>query len=74
MPISKAASVSPRACAMNLLERDGRAARDYARESLSPATRRAYRTDADTFIAWCRARGVDALPAEPEIVASFLTH
>jgi site-specific recombinase XerD len=56
------------------LEQDGRAARGYAPESLSPATRRAYQTDMDAFIGWCRRRGVQWLPAEPEVVAAFLAH
>ena len=68
----KALEVFPNALA--LLRRDGEAARDFARESLSPATRRAYQTDVDAFIGWCRGRGVEALPAEPEVVASFLAH
>ncbi|MGH8515257.1 MAG: site-specific integrase, partial [Gammaproteobacteria bacterium] len=56
------------------LGRDGEAARDYARESLSAATRRAYQTDVGVFIEWCRARQVQPLPAEPEVVAAFLAH
>ena len=56
------------------LEADAEAARDFARESLSPATRRAYRSDIRAFEAWCDARGVLAIPAEPEAVASFLAH
>lgn len=55
------------------LRRDGEAARDFARESLSPATRRAYQTDVDAFTTWCRGRGVQALPAQPEVVASSPT-
>jgi site-specific recombinase XerD len=57
-----------------LLGHDAQAARDYASESLAPATRRAYQTDVDTFLAWCRGRAVEALPAEPEVVAAFLAH
>ncbi len=53
---------------------DAEAARDFARESLSPATRRAYRSDIRAFEAWCDERGVRAIPAEPEAVASFLAH
>jgi len=68
------APVLPEAGALALLEHDGQAARDFARESLSPATRRAYQTDVDTFMTWCRGRGVQALPAEPGIVAGFLAH
>jgi site-specific recombinase XerD len=49
-------------------------AADYAREEKSPATRRAYRSDFRIFEAWCRARGVCALPASPEAVAAFLAH
>ena len=59
---------------LELLTEDRQAARDFARDSLSPATRRAYQTDVDTFIRWCQGRGVDALPAEPEVVAAFLAH
>ena len=44
----------------------------YARERLSPATRRAYRADMRIFEAWCAARGLAALPASPETAASFL--
>ncbi len=47
---------------------------DVARDSLSPATRRAYRGDIRAFEAWCRERGVPAIPAAPEAVASFLAH
>ena len=60
--------------ALALFGHDAQAARDYARESLSPATRRAYQTDVDAFIGWCRGRGVEVLPAEPEVVAAFLAH
>ena len=56
------------------LEADAEAARDFARESLSPATRRAYRTDIRAFEAWCSERGVQGIPAAPETVASFLAH
>ncbi len=56
------------------LESDAQAARDFARESLSPATRLAYRSDIRAFEAWCRERGVLAIPAAPEVVASFLAH
>ncbi len=56
------------------LEADAQAARDFARESLSPATRRAYRGDIRAFEAWCRERGLGAVPAAPEAVASFLAH
>jgi site-specific recombinase XerD len=56
------------------LEVDARAARDFAKESLSPATRRAYRGDIRAFEAWCSERGLGSVPASPEAVASFLAH
>ena len=40
---NEVALVLPEAGALALLEHDGQAARDYARESLAPATRRVYR-------------------------------
>ena len=45
----------PEAGALALPEHDGQTARDYARESLAPATRRAYQTDMDAFIGWTAA-------------------
>jgi site-specific recombinase XerD len=49
-------------------------AAELAREEKAPATRRAYRSDFRIFQAWCRDRGVDALPAAAETVAAFLAH
>ncbi len=74
MPVNEVALVMPEPGALALLGDDGRAARGYASEALAPATRRAYQTDVDAFIGWCRGRGVEALPAEPEVVAAFLAH
>ncbi len=48
------------------------AARDYAEEAEAAATRRAYASDCRRFAAWCAARDVAALPADPETVASYL--
>jgi site-specific recombinase XerD len=48
------------------------AARTFAMAEKSDATRRAYRSDFDIFVAWCSARGVDSLPASPETVQVFL--
>jgi hypothetical protein len=56
MTDTEVALVLPGAGELKLLEQDGQAARDYARESLSPATRRAYQTDVDAFMMWCRGR------------------
>ena len=39
--------------------------------SLSDATRAAYRSDLTVFRNWCELRGVQAVPASPEAVASF---
>jgi site-specific recombinase XerD len=47
-------------------------AANFARQDKSPATRAAYRSDFSMFQAWCRTRGVSALPASAETVAGFL--
>jgi hypothetical protein len=70
MTDTEVALVLPKRGALALLDRDGQAARDYARESLSPATRRAHQTDVDAFVTWCRGQSVQALPAEPEVAAA----
>jgi site-specific recombinase XerD len=53
------------------LAEEAEAARGYAERSLSDATRAAYRSDLAVFRNWCELRGVEAVPASPEAVASF---
>ena len=48
------------------------AAIDLAKAEKAASTRKAYGTDYRIFKAWCDARGVSALPAAPETVASYL--
>lgn len=48
-------------------------ARGFASASRAEATRRAYRSDWQHFMAWCASHGVAALPTQPEIVAAYLT-
>jgi len=48
------------------------AARTYAERSLSDSTRRGYARDLAAFRAWCQARAVTALPAEPQTLAAYL--
>jgi len=48
------------------------AARTYAERSLSDSTRRSYARDLAAFRAWCQARAVAALPAEPQTLAAYL--
>ena len=55
-----------------LLAAEVDAAREYAAASRSAATRRAYLSDWVIFTAWCDARGIEALPANPAAVATFL--
>lgn len=55
-----------------LLAAEVDAAREYAAASRSAATRRAYLSDWVIFTAWCDARGIEALPATPAAVATFL--
>jgi len=65
------ALVLPSDTDIELLGEDAQAARGYAEKSLSDATRAAYRSDMEVFKVWCEARGVVAVPANPEVVASF---
>lgn len=44
----------------------------YARQALSPATLRAYKSDWADFLSWCRAAGANPVPAAPETVAAYL--
>ena len=45
----------------------------FSASAASGATVRAYRADLATFTRWCHQQGLDALPAEPETVALYLT-
>src|SRR5437764_1740519 len=47
-------------------------AKDFAAAEKAEATRRAYRSDFDSFRRYCEARNVSALPAAPEAVAAYL--
>jgi site-specific recombinase XerD len=47
-------------------------AHDFARASKAPATKAAYESDFRIFDGWCRARGLNALPATPATVTAFL--
>src|SRR5258708_12469087 len=51
---------------------DFAAAFDLAKAEKAPATRKAYGTDFRLFQVYCHARGVSALPAAPETVASYI--
>jgi site-specific recombinase XerD len=48
-------------------------ARSYADASRAASTRRAYESDWRAFNAWCLERGLDSLPADPRVVAVFLS-
>ena len=56
-----------------LLDEEVEATRAYVAAARAPATRRAYASDWRIFLAWCDARGMEALPAAPEAVAIFLS-
>jgi integrase len=56
-----------------LLRSDMDAAADFVAAEKSDATRKAYRSDFRIFVTYCRARGVDAMPAAPETVMAFLS-
>ncbi len=67
----EAALVLPTDTDIELIAEDVETARGYAEKSLSDGTRAAYRSDIEQFQKWCEARGVVAVPASPEVVASF---
>ncbi len=48
-------------------------ARRYADASRAASTQRAYASDWRRFSAWCLARGLDTLPADPRAVAVFFS-
>lgn len=47
-------------------------AREFADQALSKNSRRAYRADWEHYTAWCRAAGIEPLPAGPEQVSAYL--
>ena len=44
----------------------------YAKASRASSTQRVYTSDWRIFLAWCDARSIEALPADPRAVATFL--
>jgi len=48
-------------------------ARGFAEAARAENTGRAYSSDWKVFAAWCQAQDLEALPAEPETVALYLT-
>ncbi|WP_207461264.1 site-specific integrase [Azospirillum sp. SYSU D00513] len=48
-------------------------AQGYADASRAASTRRAYASDWRLFTAWCAERAIDPLPADPRLVAVFLS-
>lgn len=48
------------------------AAKAFAMNEKAASSRRAYRSDFAIFAAWCRARGLEPLPASTDTVAAFL--
>jgi hypothetical protein len=48
-------------------------AQDYTRKSKSDRTWKAYRSDLEHFSAWCLARGLAPVPAEPATLRLYLT-
>ena len=48
-------------------------ARSYASDAMAGRTKAAYRSDWHTFTAWCESHGLEALPASPATVATYLS-
>ena len=47
-------------------------AREFARQSKSPSTLKVYATVWRIFTSWCEARGLESLPASPEVVVAYV--
>ena len=54
------------------LDRLVETARDYARQSASENTLKAYAKDWAHFARWCRMRGADPLPPSPQLVGLYI--
>ncbi|MFM7333448.1 MAG: tyrosine-type recombinase/integrase [Tabrizicola sp.] len=54
------------------LDRLVETARDYARQAASENTRSAYAKDWAHFARWCRMRGVEPLPASPQLIGLYI--
>ena len=54
------------------LEKVRAAAARYMKGARAPSTWRAYRSDWDTFVAWCQKTLEQALPSDPSTVARFI--
>lgn len=46
----------------------------YAAEARAERTRKAYSSAFGCFVTWCRAAGLNSLPAEPTTVAAYVAH
>jgi len=56
------------------MQRLTKKATEYASQSVSDATKRAYQSDLALFVSWCQTHKQTALPADPGTVALYLTH
>ena len=79
VPIAQAAPPMPDAAdpavadLLSLHHAEIATARRYADASRAASTQRAYASDWRRFSAWCLARGLEMLPADPRVVAVFLS-
>jgi site-specific recombinase XerD len=48
------------------------AVREFQQKAISDSTRRGYETDWAAFTSWCDQVGADSLPADPELVSTYL--
>jgi site-specific recombinase XerD len=60
-------------CKMDALAELVKKTEEFVRAAKAPATLRAYRSDWRDFEAWCAGHHLQALPAEPQTVALYIT-
>jgi len=49
-------------------------AKDYARQATAENTNAAYKTDWAHFSSWCRRRGTDPIPPQPELIGLYIAN
>ncbi|MDP3156596.1 MAG: site-specific integrase [Archangium sp.] len=71
-PTGIASLAKPRGSRIKTKTELAKVAMAFATAAKAENTRKAYRTDWRTFVAWCEQHDVSALPADPEHVALYL--
>lgn len=66
-------AISPKAAQTTGIAKYAPAVNEYLGNSKAANTRKAYRSDWEDFSKWCASNGVQALPADPEVVCAYIS-